>query len=144
MGKVGLRPPPYGVPKTEEVPYSHLCPVPSWLHKVPDPTGPVPEMIINNVKNNVESGWAVPDPPRKSSGVELGPNAWSLSIISTYTLCKSVVASAQAAVMSVFSVSDSPTNWVWGIPLGSPSSFNLGKYGTHDKMVHTPPLSSTC
>ena len=26
------------------------------------------------------------------------------------------------------------TNWetIWGIPLGSPSSFNLGKYGTHN------------
>ena len=45
----------------------------------------------------------------------------------------------QAALMSVFTLSDWPTNWetVWGIPLGSPTTFNLRKYGTHDTMVRT-------
>lgn len=45
----------------------------------------------------------------------------------------------EAAVLSVFTVSSIQSNWntIFSIPLSSPGSFNLGKYGTYDDFVHT-------
>jgi len=55
------------------------------------------------------------------------------------TIIPTINLQTEGAVISVFTVGANNSNWetVWGIPLGNPSTFNMGKYGTHEFMVAT-------